>query len=462
MSLKIKNVFAVSVLVLVVLLVSNGCGKKTAAPDRPNIILITIDTLRADHLSCYGYSRQTSPFIDSMATQGVLFRQAYATSSWTAPSMASIFTGHFCRSHGVLHGVAKGPKAAIHDQEQLTGEFLTIAEALKAGGYTTFGVSSNGHISKGTGFAQGFDHYKTHWFMKSPATNSTVKKWAKQIREAPNYFLWLHYFDPHNPYSPRMPWVRDYTLRSNSYSKWTREEMGDPRAYIEDLKKDRQAYDTLIDRYDSEINYCDQYIREIFELLKPGPDTLVIITSDHGEAFLDHGQLMHGDTLFEEEVRIPLVIKFPGGHKNPGKPGTVITQPVSNRNIFATVMDFAGITHKEKIPGKSLMPLISGNLNASPEPIFYELDWNDWGQALRQGKWKFIVSGREEKGYYLFDMKTDPGETRNLFHEFPDQVKAMETTLKQWLDTHPEFKAPKIKISLDRHQENKLKTLGYL
>jgi len=437
----------------------NGCGKSSSERDRPNIILITIDTLRADHLSCYGYSRQTSPFIDSMAEQGVLFKQAYATSSWTAPSMASIFTGHYCRSHGVLHGVAKGANAAIHDQEQLTGEFLTMAEALKSAGYTTFGVSSNGHISKGTGFAQGFDHYKTHWFMKSPATNSTVKKWAKLIREAPRYFLWLHYFDPHNPYSPRLPWIRDYTNRSNSYSKWTREEMADPRELIEDIKKDRHAYDTLIDRYDSEINYCDQYIREIFELLQPGPDTLVIITSDHGEAFLDHGQLMHGDTLFEEEVHIPLVIKFPGDYGNAGKE---IVHPVSNRNIFATVMDFAGIISTGEIPGKSLMPQISGSITAPPEPIFYEMDWNQWGQALRLGKWKLMVSGGEEKGYFLFDIQTDPGETRNRFHEFPEQVKAMEIVRKQWLNAHPEFIAPRIPVALDSDQENKLKTLGYL
>lgn len=462
MNEKIKNVTAVPAIILAVLLfvsLSNGCQKKIAVPPHPNVILITIDTLRADHLSCYGYHRQTSPFIDSIAKQGVLFEQAYATSSWTAPSMASIFTGHFCRNHGVLHGVAKGPKAAIHDQEQLTAEFHTIAEAFKSAGYTTFGVSSNGHVSKGTGFAQGFDHFKTHWFMKSPATNSTVKKWARLIREAPRYFLWLHYFDPHNPYSPRMPWIKNYTIQSKSYSKWTREEMGDPRGLIEEIKKDPQALDTLVDRYDSEINYCDQYIREVFEVLQPGPDTLIIITSDHGEAFLDHGQMMHGDTLFEEEVRIPLVVKFPGDNISPG---LVIPHPVSNRNIFATVMDFTGLLKDRAVPGKSLMPLISGTISAQPEDIFYELDWIGWGQAIRQGKWKFMASGRKEKGYFLFDIETDPGETRNLYHEFPEQVKTLETSLKQWLSANPEFKAPRIKLSLDRDQENKLKTLGYL
>jgi arylsulfatase A-like enzyme len=176
---KIKTFLYTVLFVLV--LISAGCGKKTAVPTGPNIILITIDTLRADHLSCYGYHRQTSPFIDSIAGESVVFTNAYSTSSWTAPSMASIFTGHYPRSHGVLHGVARGPKAAVTGQEILVKDFLTIAEALKTAGYTTFGVSSNGHISRGTGFSQGFDYFATHWFMKSPAPHSSVNPRSPQV-----------------------------------------------------------------------------------------------------------------------------------------------------------------------------------------------------------------------------------------------------------------------------------------
>jgi arylsulfatase len=418
--------------------------------------------LRADHLSCYGYSRPTSPFIDSIARQGVVFTRAYSTSSWTAPSMASIFTGHYPRSHGVLHGVARGAKAAVTGQEMLVDDFLTIAEALKAGGYTTFGVSSNGHVSAGTGFSQGFDYFTTHWFMKSPAPNSTIKKWAKHIRQAPRYFLWIHYFDPHNPYAPRMPWVKSYTLQSGSYSKWTREVMANPKEYIEDIKKDPQALNTLIDRYDSEINYCDRHIKELFELLPSDPNTLVIITADHGEAFIDHGQLLHGDTLFEEEVWVPLIVKFPV-HRRIVK---TISQPVSNRDIFASLMDIAGLKLKlnktQEVPGISLVPLISGSPGESPGDIFYELDWLGWARAIRSGKWKFMVSGREDKELFLFDLQADPGEKQNLFHEVPEKGKLLDSLLKQWLDAHPEFKAPRIKVALDSERENKLKTLGYL
>jgi len=456
-SLRTKT-FCLLAFTLTIVLIFCGCGKKTAVPPGPNIILITIDTLRADHLSCYGYHRQTSPFIDSIARESVVFTHAYSTSSWTAPSMASIFTGHYPRGHGVLHGVARGPRAAVTGQEMLVNDFLTIAEALKTAGYTTFGVSSNGHVSRGTGFSQGFDYFATHWFMKSPAPNSSVKKWLKHIRTAPRYFLWIHYFDPHNPYAPRMPWIKNYTIQSGSYSKWTREVMANPKEYIADIKKDPQALHTLIDRYDSEINYCDYHIKNLLELLPPDPNTLIIITADHGEAFIDHGQLLHGDTLFEEEILVPLIIKLPGNEKTV----KTIHQPVSNRGIFATIMEIANPGSKREIPGGSLMPLISGNSDKAPGEVFFELDWLGWGKGIRRENWKYMISGREKKELFLFDLQADPGEKRNLVLEMPENVKQLDSLLRQWLDTHPEFKAPVIKIDIDPDRENKLKTLGYL
>jgi arylsulfatase len=422
--------------------------------------LITIDTLRADHLSCYGYSRQTSPVIDRIARESVVFTNAYSTSSWTSPAMASIFTGHYPRGHGVLHGVAQGSTAAITGQEMLVKDFLTMGEALKEAGYTTFGVSSNGHISVGTGFGQGFDYFATHWFMKSPATNFSVKKWLPQIRAASRYFLWVHYFDPHNPYTPRLPWYKTYITQSNAFSKWTREVMPNPKEYIEELKKDPQGLQVLQDRYDSEINFCDFHIGELFQLLQPGPDTLVIITADHGEAFLDHNQLLHGDTLFDEEIRVPLIIKFPA--QAGADRSKTILPPVSTRDIFSTIADIINLENSPKIPGRSLMPLISGNPPVPPEPIYFELDWNGWGQGLRYENWKYIISGRDKKEIFLFDIPADARETRNLTEQNPEQSRLLDSWLKQWLEANPRFKAPKIRVPVDKDQEDKLKTLGYL
>lgn len=456
--MKYENYLSVILLVVIAALIFTGCGKKPAVSPGPDIILITIDTLRADHMSCYGYHRQTSPFIDSIARESVVFTNAYSTSSWTSPSMASIFTGYYPRGHGVLHGVARGPKAAITGQEMLVKDFLTIAEVLKQDGYTTFGVSSNGHISSGTGFSQGFDYFATHWFMKSPAPNHSVKKWLKNIREAAKYFLWIHYFDPHNPYAPRLPWYKTYITRSNSFSKWVKEVMQNPKEYIEEIKKDPNAFNVLTDRYDSEINYCDYHIKKLFELLQPGPNTLVVITADHGEAFLDHGQLLHGDTLFEEEIRVPLIVQFPGK----GKPVKTIHQPVSNRNILPTIVDIAGLDFTKKIPGKSLIPLISGDVTEPPEYVFYELDWIGWAQAVRCDNWKFLISGRDKKEIFLYDLQADPREVRNLIKKEPEHYILLDSRLKHWLNANPGFKAPKIRIPVDKDRENKLKSLGYL
>ncbi len=446
------------VLVMFFVLFWAGCGQKPMAPSGPNIILITIDTLRADHLFCYGYSRQTSPFIDNIARQSAVFTQAYSTSSWTAPSMASIFTGLYPRSHGVQHGVARGPKAFITGQEMLVKKIPTIAAVLKAAGYATFGVSSNAHVSVGTGFAQGFDYFETHWFMKSPAPNNSVKKWLKHIRQAHRYFLWVHYFDPHNPYGPRRPWFKTYMLQSNSYSQWTRKVMPNPKDHIKEIRGNPEALQTLVDRYDSEINFCDRHINELFDLLSPDENTLIIITVDHGEAFLDHGQLLHGDTLFEEEIRVPLLIKLPGS----GHTKKTIPLPLSNRHIFRTIMDIAGLDKGNKIPGISLMPLISEAATVISRHVYFELDWSGYSKALRVDNWKLVVSGRDRKKHFLFNLQSDPGEARNLAGKMPEKAKELEALLKHWMKSNPEFKAPKIRVAIDKEHENKLRTLGYL
>jgi len=440
---------------------STGCKSKPAEEPGVNVILISIDTLRADHLSCYGYYRRTSPAIDRAAAGGVLFSHAYSTASWTAPAVASIFTGLYPRSHGVIHGVAGGPNAAIQGQEKLDAKFLTLAEALKREGYTTYGISSNGHLSRGTGFSQGFDRFIAHWFQESPAQNDTLKKWVSHIRQSSKYFLWVHYFDPHNPYSPRMPWIKSYTLQSGSYSQWTREVMANPKEYIDDIRKDTRALNTLVDRYDSEINFCDNQIHELLELLKPEPNTLIIITSDHGEAFLDHGQLLHGDTLYDEELRVPLIIRFPGTGKSV-RPG-VVDQPVSNGNIFATVMDIVGKKKtKASIPGQSLMPLARGVPGQKTGFIYHELDWGNFGYAVRFDKWKLIIMGREQGVKSLFDLASDSSESRDQAGINPQKLRFLEDALNRWINANPLFIAPKINIVLDMEQEEKLKSLGYI
>ena len=170
-----------------------------------NVVLITIDTLRTDHLSCYGYDRNTSPNIDKIAEKGIIFNNAIAPSSWTAPSVASLLTAVYPVNHGVNHGFGYVKDKTLHVQEVFSSELVTLTEILKEHGYTTFGVASNLHLSEQLGFARGFDYFTCLPFLDAPLVNETVCSWESEIKNADRFFLWAHYFDPHHYYSARAP-----------------------------------------------------------------------------------------------------------------------------------------------------------------------------------------------------------------------------------------------------------------
>jgi arylsulfatase A-like enzyme len=168
-----------------------------------NIVLITIDTLRADHLSCYGYERNTSPHIDKIAAQGITFKNVIAPSSWTAPSMASLFTSTYPINHGLVHGI----KVRKQKKEVLSDQLITLPEVLRKKGYTTFGVSSNHHLTEEFGFARGFDFFAYLGWKNADMVNKTVYSWETTIKQSEKYFLWVHYVDPHISYAARSPWI---------------------------------------------------------------------------------------------------------------------------------------------------------------------------------------------------------------------------------------------------------------
>ena len=255
-----------------------------------NIVLITIDTLRADHLSCYGYERNTTPHIDAIAEQGIIYKNAVAPSSWTAPSMASLFTSTYPVNHGVVHGIKY--RKQVH--EVLSGELITLPEILQRNGYTTFGVSSNHHLTEEFGFDRGFDYFVYLGWKNADMVNKTVCSWEKEIKQSEKFFLWIHYIDPHVPYAARSPWIKDYAATSLDQA-WqiSRKVRSNFRLkeFVPTLKEDPQALADLIALYDSEISYVDFYIGKLMERFAFESDTLIIITSDHGEEFLEHDRV---------------------------------------------------------------------------------------------------------------------------------------------------------------------------
>ena len=446
-----------------------------------NIVLITIDTLRADHLSCYGYERETTPNIDKIASKGFVFKDVIAPSSWTSPSMVSLFTSVYPINHGIVKGFIQEKK--IVNQEVFSDELITLAEILRSRGYATFGVASNLHLCEDYGFARGFDYFKCLSFHPAPSVNKTLSLWEKEIGEADKFFLWLHYFDPHHYYRARSPWIEQYAPESLTHElklyKKSKEELF---ALIPMLREEDKALSNLVALYDSEVNYVDYHIGEIIQKFGFDEDTLLIITSDHGEEFLEHGMLGHAHNLYGETIDIPLIIRLPGQEE-----GETIDRQASLLDIMPTILTLFEIPLSEQILGESLLTK-KGQVRELPDRIlFSELQKGNHNmKAILTSEWKYIHNrkGTIEKIYdwvkkalkedwrYLFNYedpvvglynrKQDPHEKENLIKENSSVSATLKEQLLQWVNTSHSYPATKITVSPSQELQDKLKALGYI
>jgi len=447
--------FAAAILLLVV------CSCAPAPSGPPNIVLIVIDTLRPDHLPFHGYQRDTAPFLAELATKGVVFEHVQSTSSWTAPATASLLTS----LHPVQHGVHSG-LTAVRTQQQadptitlnrIPSEVATAAEILKAGGYSTWGVADNLNICSELGFEQGFDHFRMTSDVGAAAVNATVRGWRNGIEEEGPYFLYLHYMDPHRPYLKRAPW---YTPR------------------------DGELLDS-ISAYDSEISHVDRKIEELFELLRWDENTLIIVTSDHGEEFQDHGGWDHGRTLYAEVVDVPLVVysSAVGCATTPavGSSGAAVSgaaadqasggirrvmESVSILDVLPTMRDAAGLSVGEAEQGVSLLPVITGEADAPAGRSFHaELRSPPWFGSLTlhsvtRERQKYILTLPDAEE--LFDLTRDPEERESLVDRRRDAVTAFRAELAEFLESVPRYAAGTVDISLDAETREQLESLGYM
>ena len=444
---------AVSVTVLLAL--SAGCGE-VGGPDRPNVILVTLDAVRADHLSCYGYHRNTSPFLDEFARRGCLFGNCRAASSWTVPAVASVFTSLYPATHGVRNGIVE--ENEVLNQEVLEDSFVTLAEALRAEGYATFGVSSNLHISRESGMGQGFDRFVSLGLVDAAMVHAAVQGLKHELRQSEPFFLWVHYYDPHAPYQARFPAIEDYGADMALAREWEDREIHTRADYLRD---NPEILATLVDLYDSEIHHTDSFLRKLFEEVIPGENNLAVIVADHGEAFLEHGFVAHGMSLFEEELRVPLVITAPGGRAK----GMRVPSPVSALDIYPTVLDYAGVEAPAGLCGVSLRRHLEGPAPGELRPVISELGIDDWVpmRSIALGRWKYIemrIDHRIER--QLFDLSADPEEERNLVTEQGDVARRLYVELERRLGPWSCAETARQEISLSSEDRQKLESLGYV
>ncbi len=452
---------------IVVLAMAGARGEAPARPSTPSlVVLVSVDTLRADSLSFAGHHPMTSEFMDALAHDGVIFSNAYSTSSWTPPAMGSLLTGLYPTCHGVITGDIRD-RGKI-EQPVLADSITTLAEVFQASGYITIGVPANRHLMADLGFAQGFDHYFNEAsFLSAEKLNSVVRaklkealgpEWHTKIRDT-KIFLWIHYFDPHDPYFARQPWIDKF---APNFKK-------DPAAYpnatvMRELRKKYPRPDADLGAkirplYDSEVAYWDQHFGVLAdELDLDDPNVLLAFTADHGEEMVEHGAIGHSQSLYEELVHVPMVVRWPAGI--PG--GRVEDGTVSIVDLFPTLVDLAGLEQPERLQGRSLAPFLTGQGPLEDQPVFLELmPPKPHLLAIRQGQWKLVLPQDSEGNPQLFDLLVDPGEHHDLAAENKRLASQYRGRLDEWWASLPP--PPETTTApLSEQQIEELRALGYV
>jgi len=439
---------------LLALAVCAGCAELSGPPPMP-VYLLVVDTLRVDALGCYGGARPT-PAFDRFAEQAVVFEHCLAPSSWTVPSMASLMTGLYPFHHGTTKALQEYGR--VLSQQTLNGGYTTLAEALKEAGYRTYGVSANGHLAEKYGFAQGFDEYAVHEFAPHQAVAGSwaglLPRLTGEQRFGQAVFAFLFFFDPHHPYTPQQPYIDAYD------PGWRKHLEALPSHDLGNLQRDgffekhKAIVPHLRAAYDSEVAALDAYLAELLPTLPGYNDALVIVTADHGESFDEHGAVAHGNTVYEPETHIPLMIKLPQGRLA----GARIAAPVSLVDVMPTIMAAVKSPKQPKSDGISLLPLLAGQ--ASERAVFSHIDL-PWARQRAMLRWPFKTVLIDEQPAQLFDLAQDPTESRELAATHP-QAKAWADQLRAAAKDEVRFPPRVISGEIPDHLKKKLRELGYV
>jgi arylsulfatase A-like enzyme len=443
-------------------IVSACASEPTASP--PNLLLVVFDTVRADHTAVGGYERDTTPSLRRLAGQGVSFETAYAPISITGPSHATLFSSLEVRQHGLERN------AMVLDPQ-----VETLAERLAARGMQTAGVVSSFALEESFGLAQGFAMWDDAFPIAEAATKlgpqadgrprekgldrradfttDRALAWLEGGRDpARPFFLFVHYMDPHVPYEAPPPW--DARFGDDALA----------RRLPTDTKRRIYA------GYDAEIAFADAQLGRLVEKLDAlglGAETIVVVTSDHGEGLGDHGVWTHAVSVYEEQVRVPLVVRWTGRIA----PGRAVREPVGLVDVVPTLLELMGLPAESGLAGRSFAAALRGDAPLDAErPVFlYRRHYEPPETAevrvlgaqdgVRVGRWKW-VEGDRDGTRLLFDLERDPAETRNQAALEPARAAELSALLARWREGH----GAKLATSRPLREEEveKLRALGYV
>jgi arylsulfatase A-like enzyme len=416
-------------------LVSPFTPVQASAGERPNVLLVSLDSLRADHVHCYGYERETSPTMDRLAAEGIRFANAISTSSWTLPTHLTMFTSRYQTAHGVTV-----------DTLTLNPAIPTLGEIMKAGGYSTAGFISGPYVAGHYGYKRGMDTYvdlsqgydhraEARATIASPAINDHAMEWLAAHKDEP-FFLFLHYFDIHYDFIPPPPYDSmfdpDYTGSMDGTRFIERKDVH-PRMDPRDLEHIKALYD-------GEIRFTDEHVGRILDRLRDYgllDNTLVILVSDHGDEFFEHGNKGHHRTVYDEVLRIPFLIRLPDG----ASAGTVVEEQASLVDVMPTILGYVGLAGPAGMEGRNLID-IAGGADADRDAIyaeFYDKRGFNLQVARRTPTTKVIqhfnrITHPSSDPVELYDVARDPNENDDLHGSEPERERAELDLLGAWLD----------------------------
>jgi arylsulfatase A-like enzyme len=426
----------------------SACGRPPANTGPPNILLISIDALRADHLSCYGYDRQTSPVLDGLAARGTRFSRAFVNTHGTPPSHTTLLSSLYQETHRV--GIGSDP--TVHTLP--TGVEM-VQELFSASGWHTVAVTGGGFMSGDYGFSRGFDVYVDRAGRVARQAAELVKQIQSVYASGRPVFAFLHTYQVHSPYAPPKRFRRlfgEYESSIEATSEALREINPDARRELS-----REDFEYLESLYDGEIRFTDEVLGNLLASLDTIgflDNAVVVVTSDHGEEFGEHGGILHGGKLFEELLRVPLIVSGTGIDR-----GVVEPALVSLIDIAPTLLSLAGLDVSDSMEGQSLVDL------PAPERWQDQRVFAQYGDALycvRTPRWK-LIQRTANQNVKLFDLHRDPGELRNLKQQYPALVDELLSELETWRAERPQLDlslGSDIELSEERIEE--LRALGYV
>jgi len=472
-------------------------GRSNAPANSPNVLLIVLDTVRADRLELMGYQRETFPWLKAFAREGAAFQRAISAAPWTVPSHGSMFTGLFPSGHG-----------AHHERTYLDESHTTLAEILYRHGWETVVLSANAWLSRSTGLAQGFAWAEPTWITWLAPMSSFAYRVAWQLGWLTNdhsgrqvtdawlrwldawsgerpFFACLNYVEPHIPYH-QLP--RDHLLNF-APEEVTREEVIRASKAVQDAERlgvvvSEQEAQRVRDLYDAAVRYQNDLVAEAVEAVRERgilDQTIVILVSDHGHLLGEHGIFDHNRSLSEYLLWVPLVMRYPPRVS----PGLVIDTPVTTAALLPTILDLARLPPAENIHTRSFAPLFDGNVTESQSPLLAE-QYRDEGEMVAEGfeprsmfdrigvryrslededGWKLIVDSVGTR--WLLRPREDPNELTNLAEKHPEVVERLEARLSTLAEAYgfdaldAELSDPDEDVELDPEVREQLRALGY-